>query len=125
MPIPSLIDVGDSNDSGTKVQISQEPVFDFVFDEEEEVQKQGQFEYFYMFFEDEESSRSQHSTSKPKQKKKKKAAMSRKEFLNLKSKIHQILSVVSSLQPPQTPPPPALQSFEERLAALKQGKMDC
>lgn len=36
-PIPSPIDVGDSNDEGTKVQSSQELGFIFVFKEEEKV----------------------------------------------------------------------------------------
>lgn len=99
-PIPSPNKVGDSNDSRTKIQIVQELRLDFVFNEEEEVRKQGQFEDFDMFFNDEESSGSQHSTAKPKKKKKKKVAVSRKEFIDHKSKIDQLLSSVSSQQTP-------------------------
>lgn len=94
------IEIGDSNDGSTKIQISQEPEFDFGFHEEEEVQKQGQLDDFDMFFKDDESNGSQHSTSKPKQKKKKKVVVSRKEFLDLKNMIDKIITVVSSQEPP-------------------------
>lgn len=38
-PVPSLIDVSDSIDGVTEVYISQEPGFNFVFNENEEVQQ--------------------------------------------------------------------------------------
>lgn len=77
-PTHSPIEIGDANDDGTKIQINQEPIFDFGFHDEEEVQSQCQIEDFDMLFEDEESSGSQHSTSKLNQNKKKKVAISRK-----------------------------------------------
>lgn len=76
-PITSPIEISDSNDGGTEIQINQELGFDFGFHEEGEVKK-GLFEDFDIFFEDEESSGSHHSTSKPKKKKKKKKNVSRK-----------------------------------------------
>lgn len=54
-PVPSPIFVGDLNDVGTEVYISQEPSFNFVLIEEEEV-PQGILEDFDMFFENEDSS---------------------------------------------------------------------
>lgn len=73
-----------------------------------------------MFFEEKESSESQHSTPKPKQKKKKKVVVSRKEFIDLKNKIDQILIAVTTQQSPQTPLTKSLQFLEERLKEIEQ-----
>ena len=51
---------------------------------------------------DEESRGSQHSTSKLKRKNKKMLPVSRKEFLNLQSKVDQIMAAVSSTTPHTT-----------------------
>lgn len=49
-----------------------------------------------MFLDDDKSSGSQHSTSKPKQKKKNTLEVSRKEFLDLQSKVDHIFDAVTS-----------------------------
>ena len=88
---------GDSNDDCTEVQLNDEPAFGFDIDEEDdEVQKQGFNDDFQMFIEEDESNASQHSTSKPKPKKKKKSIVSRKDFLELKGKMDQILIAFST-----------------------------
>ena len=93
--------VGDSNDDGTEVQLSDEKIFGIDFDNEEgELQKQRNYKDFIMFIKEDESSGSQHSTSKPKPKKKKKPVLSRKEFVELKGAIDQILAAVSTSKPP-------------------------
>ena len=72
-----------------------------------------------MYVEEEESSGSHHSTSKPKEKKKKKKmVVSRKEFLNLQSKVDQILATVKSTHP-QSENNHVLQSLIERIKRLE------
>lgn len=53
-----------------------------------------------MYISEEGSNGSEHSTSKPKPKKKKKLVVSRKDFLDLKVVIDQILTTILSVHPP-------------------------
>ena len=96
-PLPATTEVGDSNNDGTKVQLNEEPILGFIFDnEEDDVKKQRNNDYFSMLIEEDESSGFHHFTSKPKPKKKRKPTMSRKEFIELKGTINQILVAVTS-----------------------------
>lgn len=101
--VASPTEVGDSNEDGTEIQISKEPILGFDYVEEEEVQKHDNNDEFQMFMDEDELSRSHHSTSKPKKKRKKKAPISSNKFLELKENIDLILAAVSRSQPPQTP----------------------
>lgn len=78
-PNPTPNEVVDSNNNGTKVQLSVEPILGFNFDDDgDDVQKKGNDDGFSLFIGKDESSGSHHSTSKPKPKKKKKPPMTKK-----------------------------------------------
>ena len=84
---PPIVEVHDSNDDGTAVEISSGLVFGLHEFDLEGVQQPPNSDEFLIAFDDEESSGSHHSTSKPKSRKKKKLAVSRKEFLILQPTV--------------------------------------
>lgn len=94
-----------SNNDGTKIPLSDEPTFGYdPNDDDNEVQKQCKNEDFQMYITEDELTGSQHYTSKLKPKKKKKPIVLKKELLDLKMKVDQILTAVSSSHPPQNLP---------------------
>lgn len=85
-----------SNEDGSEIEISSAPTFSLDDNDKDEIKQPLPLDDLIMVLDDEDSSGSQHSTSKLKQKKKKKLAVFRKEFLNLQSKVDQILAAVFS-----------------------------
>lgn len=106
------------------MKLIEEPILGFNFDNEyDEVKKQGNNEDFFSLIEEDESSGSPHFISKPKPEKKKMQYMFRKEFIELKGKIDQILAAVISSQPPKTLILDTLHTLEERILAIKNREM--
>lgn len=95
-PPPTNAEVHDLSEGGTEIEISSEPVFGLDDENNDEVQQPFPSNDFIMVLDDEESNRSHHSTSNPKHEKKKNLVVSRKEFLDLQSKVDQILATVTS-----------------------------
>ncbi|CAI9282743.1 unnamed protein product [Lactuca saligna] len=119
-PVPTPTEVGGSNNDGTEVQLSEETMFGFHFEnKEDEVQQKKNYDDLLMFLEDDESSGSHHPTSNLKTKRNKQPSVLRKEFLDLKVTIDKILIVVTSTQPPQTLAWSTLKSLEEKILALE------
>lgn len=123
-PLITCIEVHDSNEYGTKTMISSELVFGLDDENVDELQQPRPSDDFKMVLNDEESSGSHYSIYKPKAKKKKKLAVSRKEFLDLQSKVYQILAAVTS-STPQTTTDSSQQSRDDRVQARKTREFFC